>query len=440
MSKELSYTADVIVVGSGPGGATVARELTKGGKKVLILERGDDYRDKFYYGTYLGAIIYSEKRSLLFTKEGLNIIAPIMVGGATSMYTGCAAPPPKWLTDKYGVNIDTEVNQTIDELGIKPLPEELRGEASTRIAQAAKGLGYDWYPQPKFMNPERSVELGKKFKCHATTMLGCRCGAKWSAGEWVDDAVLNGTELKTKARVSKVIIENGRAVGVEGKIKGKKFSAFADTVVLSAGGIGSPRIMQASGFSQAGVGMTMDTTVMVYGFTKQKGTGKETPMTWSWENDEEGYMLSTLTDPWLLYPMIAIRKGLGPALRWYQWNKMLGIMIKLKDDTSGGVYPDGKISKPLTSGDEKSLNSANNICKKILIEAGADKSSIFMTPLRGTHPSGTVRIGEILDNNLQSEAKGLYVCDASVFPESLDRPTVLTIIGLGKRLAKHLLA
>jgi choline dehydrogenase-like flavoprotein len=118
---------------------------------------------------------------------------------------------------------------------------------------------------------------------------------------------------------------------------------------------------------------------------------------------------------------------------------MLGIMIKLKDETSGGVYPNGKISKPLTSGDEESLNSANDVCNKILIEAGADTSSIFMTPLRGTHPSGSVRVGELLDTDLQSEAKGLYVCDASVFPESLDRPTVLTIIGLGKRLAKHLL-
>ncbi len=439
MSRENSLSADVIVVGSGPGGATVARELTKAGKKVLILERGDDFRNKFYYGTYLGAVIYSERRSLLFTKEGLNIIAPIMVGGATSMYCGCAAPPPTWLKDKYGINLNAEVNQTIHELNIKPLPEELRGEASTRIAHAAKALGYDWYAQPKFMDPDRSIKLGKKFKCHATTMLGCRCGAKWNAAEWVDDAVLNGAQLKTKARVSRVIIENGRAVGVEGKISGKNFKAFADTVVLSAGGIGSPRVMQASGFSQAGVGMTMDTTVMVYGFTKQNGTGKEPPMTWSWENDKDGYMLSTLTDPWLLYPMVAIRKGLGPALRWYQWNKMLGIMIKLKDDTSGGVYPNGKISKPLTSGDEKSLNSANEVCKKILIEAGADKSSIFMTPFRGTHPSGTVRVGEMLDINLQSEAKGLYVCDASVFPESLDRPTVLTIISLGKRLAKHLL-
>ena len=61
-----------------------------------------------------------------------------------------------------------------------------------------------------------------------------------------------------------------------------------------------------------------------------------------------------------------------------------------------------------------------------------------MTPLRGTHPSGTVRIGTMLDENLQTEVPGLYVCDASVFPEALDRPTVLTIIGLGKRLAKHL--
>jgi choline dehydrogenase-like flavoprotein len=45
----------------------------------------------------------------------------------------------------------------------------------------------------------------------------------------------------------------------------------------------------------------------------------------------------------------------------------------------------------------------------------------------------------MLDTNLQTEVEGLYVCDASTFPEALDRPTVLTIIGLGKKLAQHLL-
>jgi len=133
MFAKIKLSADVIIVGSGPGGATVARELSKNGKKVLILERGYDHRNRFYYGTYLGAIRYSDRMSLLFTEEGLNIIAPIMVGGATSMYTGCATPPPAWLKDKYGIDIQTEVAETIDELNIQPLPEDLRGSASTGL-------------------------------------------------------------------------------------------------------------------------------------------------------------------------------------------------------------------------------------------------------------------------------------------------------------------
>ena len=439
MLGDKKFSADVVIVGSGPGGATVARELCKKGKKVLILERGYDHRNRFYYGTYLGALRYSDRMSLLFTEEGLNIIAPIMVGGATSMFCGCAAEPPGWLKDKYGVDIDAEVKQTSDELKVQPLPENLRGRASTRIAMAGRALGFEWYAQPKFVNPQRSAPRARGFDCRATCMLGCRCGAKWNAAEWVFEAVAGGARLVTGARVEKVIIEDGQATGVRGRVGLRKFIARAETVVISAGGIGSPRILQQSGLNQAGVGMTMDTTVMVYGTAREEGTGKEPPMTWSWESPENGYMLSTLTDPWLMYPLAAVRKGLRPALSWFQWHKMLGIMIKLKDDICGGLYPDGKLRKPLTARDHERLAEAYRICRRILVEAGANKTSIFMRPLVGTHPSGTVRIGSMLDQNLQSEIEGLYVCDASVFPEALDRPTVLTIIGLGKRLAKHLL-
>jgi choline dehydrogenase-like flavoprotein len=439
MFQKNDFTADVIVVGSGPGGATVARELAAGGKNVLILERGQDHRQTFYYGTYLGALRYADRLSCLYTEEGLNIIAPIMVGGATSMYCGCAAEPPLWLKDKYDIDIDAEVRSAAEELNIQPLPEDLRGTASTRIAKAAQSLGYEWFPQAKFMNPEKSIQHGKIFACQASCMLGCRCHAKWNAAEWVDDAVARGARLKKGARVQRVIEDGGRVVGLEGKIRGKPFSAGAETVIISAGGIGSPRILQNSGLNGAGVGMTMDTTVMIYGTTREKGTGKEPPMTWSWENPDGGYMLSTLTDPWLLYPLAALRKGIGPVLRWLQWNRLLGIMIKLKDDITGGIYPDGKIRKPLTASDNERLQEAFEVCRRILIEAGAKPSSIYMRSPIGTHPSGTVRIGDMLDINLQSEIAGLYVCDASVFPESLDRPTVLTIIGLGKRLARHLM-
>jgi choline dehydrogenase-like flavoprotein len=430
--------SDVIVVGSGPGGATVARELARAGKRVLLLERGQDHRPRSYYGTYLGALLYTDRGSLLFTEEGLNIVRPMMVGGATSMYCGCAAPPPTWFKAKYGVDIDTEVSETIEELEIEPLPAELRGEASTHIAQAAQALGYNWEPQLKFMKPARA----ENFDCGAKCMLGCRCHAKWSAAEYVDQAVAAGCDLRTGARVKRLLVEDGHITGVEGQLNGEPFTAHADTVVLSAGGIGTPRILQASNgsvFQQAGQGITMDITVMVYGAIKGRGIGEEPPMTWSWENLDEGYMLSTLMDPWLLYPLINSLKGLKYAFTWPRWKNTLGVMIKLKDDISGGVFPNGRISKPMTDHDRARMRAAEEVCRRILIEVGAKPETIFTTPLRGTHPSGTVRIGTMVDENLQTEIRGLYVCDASVFPEALARPTVLTIIGLGKRLAKHIL-
>ena len=137
MRDPLRIEADVIVVGSGPGGATLTRELTKRGRRVLLLERGADHRPRPWYGTYLGAVLYTDRASLLFTREGLNVVRPLMLGGATGMFCGCASPPPAWLEERYGVDIGAEVSETIEELGIVPLPPELLGAASTRIAEAA---------------------------------------------------------------------------------------------------------------------------------------------------------------------------------------------------------------------------------------------------------------------------------------------------------------
>ncbi|MFN2278538.1 MAG: FAD-binding protein, partial [Candidatus Promineifilaceae bacterium] len=241
MTDQIPLQPDVIVAGSGPGGATAARELARGGKRVLLLERGADYRRRPYYGTYLGALRYADRRSLLFTEEGLNIIRPLMVGGATNMFAGCAAPPPSWLKDKYGLDIDAEVAETIAELQIEPLPPDLRGRASTRIAEAAGALGQEWYPQPKFMKPARA----DSFDCGATCMLGCRCGAKWTAAEYVDEAVQAGAVLYSGARVDRVLEEGGQVTGVMGTLNGRPFTAHAETVILAAGGIGTPRILQA---------------------------------------------------------------------------------------------------------------------------------------------------------------------------------------------------
>ena len=164
-------------------------------------------------------------------------------------------------------------------------------------------------------------------------------------------------------------------------------------------------------------------------------------MTWSCADDELGVLYSTLIDPWLNYPIAMIRKGPKSALTWNRWGHTLGIMIKLKDEISGYVQQKGRgftISKGLTPQDQQRVAQAEQTAAQILRKAGCPTDSIITTPLRGTHPSGTVRIGDMLTTNLETEISNLFVCDASVFPEALARPTVLTIIALAKRLSHHL--
>lgn len=240
------------------------------------------------------------------------------------------------------------MEETVAELNIAPLPATLRGVASARLADAGANLGMDWWPQDKFMRPIRSHN---GFACGAHCMLGCRCGAKWNAAEFVDEAVQNGINLWTGARVDKILQENGRVIGVSGQ------------------------------------------------------------------------------------------KGAAYPLTWHCWGQTYGVMIKLKDDVSGAVKANADgftIHKGLTANDRQRLTAAEAVATKLLQQVGCNSETIFTTPLRGTHPSGTVRLGEMLDSNLQTEIAGLYVCDASVFPEALARPTVLTIICLAKRLAAHL--
>jgi choline dehydrogenase-like flavoprotein len=448
--------AEVVVVGTGPGGATVARELARAGRSVLLLERGRNERHSRLYGTYLGALRYLERHGLFFTPEGVQVVIPSMVGGATGVFAGCAAPPPPWLQERYGIDIRAEVEETIQELGIAPLPPELRGTASTQLAQAAQSLGYEVYPQPKFMRPERA----QRFDCGAHCLLGCRCGAKWSAAAFVAEAVEAGAQLLTQAHVERVLIpeffspsssnlaslphpekkilQDGCAIGVEGRHQGRPFLAFAEQVILCAGGLGTPRILRASGIQEAGDQLAMDLTVIVYGRGKGRGNASEPPMSWSWEDPALEVMFSPLIDPSLLYPIIAGMTKPKRAFTWHQWRQMLGVMIKLRDSLSGELLPDGSLSKPLTPGDKERLQEAEQIARRILIEAGAAPESLFTSPMRGTHPSATVRIGTLVDTNLRTPIQGLYVCDASVFPEALGRPTVLTIIGLAKRLARQL--
>ena len=162
-------------------------------------------------------------------------------------------------------------------------------------------------------------------------------------------------------------------------------------------------------------------------------------MTVGYSDPEQGYMLSTLIDPWFSYPIMATLKGPRYFLTWRNYRRTIGVMIKVTDEISGMISVEGRISKPMTARDQERLHHATVVSRRILVKAGCDPDTIFLSRLRGTHPSATVRLGEMVDGDLQTAVRNLYVCDASVFPEALGQPTVLTIISFAKRLSDHLL-
>ena len=124
--------------------------------------------------------------------------------------------------------------------------------------------------------------------------------------------------------------------------------------------------------------------------------------------------------------------------RLFSHSKTLSIMIKAKDGLSGRLTDRGGVRKSLRKSDKKKLMKGYLRAKEILKNAGA--KNIFKSWFIAAHPGGTAKINDVVDSDLKTKYKNLYVCDCSVIPEAWGLPPTLTLIGLGKRLAKHLLA
>ena len=108
---------------------------------------------------------------------------------------------------------------------------------------------------------------------------------------------------------------------------------------------------------------------------------------------------------------------------------MIGIMIKIADESAGYVYSDGTVDKSVTQRDSKRLQEGTNIAKEILVSKP-----------QGAHPGGTAAIGKVVSKDLQTDVKNLFVCDASVLPTAPGLPPILTIVALAKWLTKKLIS
>ena len=425
MDKNMDF--DAIVVGSGPGGATVARELTRQGKRVLILERGSNAPIK---GTMLqsAGMALGPGRSLLFTQEMLAIVRVITVGGSSVMAYATAFEPSYEAFLSHGVDLKGEVEEAKRELPIAPLADDLIGPAAVRIMTSAKDLGLPWSKLPKIVYQDKC-----RAGCDKCTM-GCPYEAKWTSRIYVEEACAQGSVLLPKAYVEKLEAIDHRIGRVHFSIAGEHHEASAPIVVLAAGGIGTPLLLRAAGISNAGYDFFFDPLIVITGTVDGMDGGKEFPMSAGLRDDSEGYLISDLVWPEWIYMMFTAQVLRVDRLGAHR--RSLPIMVKVKDELGGHISPRGGVRKRLSQVDRNRLNNGSQVARRILENAGA--RHILSTWFMAVHPGGTAKIGEVVDSDLKTKFDNLYVCDASVIPMAWGLPPTLTLIALGKRLAKHL--
>ncbi len=418
---------DAIVVGTGPGGATVARELSEQNKRVLILERGDNWEIRgTSWQTALAAGIPG--RSLLMTHNALALVRGITTGGSSVFYYASAFDPPVEMLKSHGLDITAEVAEIREELPTAPLKDELVGPGATRIMASARELGYQWNKLPKFVYQEK-CQPGC-WRCN----YGCPFGAKWNARHYIDRAVKKGAAFIARARVHKVIVEKNTAVGVAYKRRGTVHRAYAPKIILAAGGIGSPVILRKSGIYRAGYNYFFDPLITVMGTVKNLKGGREFPMAAGVHMEQEGYVMTDMTVPRIPYMLFAAQ--VFRLHKLFSHGNTLQIMIKAKDSLGGRVTWNEGVRKHLLDSDRQKLLKGYSRAKEILSNAGA--RGIFKSWYVAAHPGGTVKVGDVVDANLQTQYDNLYVCDCSVIPEAWGLPPTFTLLALGKRLAKHI--
>jgi choline dehydrogenase-like flavoprotein len=408
---------DVVVVGSGAGGATVARELSRAGKNVLVVERGED--------------TFPLPLSIATSKEGIDIYQAFGAGGATVLCNGNGVRALEQDLAGLGIDLEREYCELEAELHIAPIAESLLSEnGSLRLLDILHAAGIRMKRMPKFIDPTKCVGCGM-------CSLGCPNGAKWSARELLSDALAHGAEIVYNTRAGKVLIENQRAVGIEVRGPAGKERIDADVVILAAGGLKTPVILQSSGFDRAGRKLFIDLCEIWQGVTPEIDISREPPMQLVYTDMAQSHRISLST--------VHLRNK--EKLRYYCGDKAdlflnanwMGILVKIGDESVGRVFADGTVSKGVTPKDRKKFEEGGLVARDILRKAGAtDESIIKLDRIYGGHNGATAAIGDLVNTDLQTEVSNLFVCDGSVLPFAPGLPPVLTIMALAKRLARHL--
>ena len=398
----------IAIVGTGAGGGLLARELAKNGMEVIIFEKGPyiDSKDAYkYYNEY---------------PKDIDLLATTCVGGSTIVAMGNMVRALDSELHEFGIDLTDEYRYVEELVGVHELDDSHIGRGTQLFLDAAEGLGLDVCKMPKAIREEDCIQCGK-------CAFGCPVNAKWSAKDFVDEAVEAGATLICDAEVVDVILCNMEACGIKYVKDGEEKIIKADKIVLCAGAVQSAALLKNIGLTGIGRELFFDPFVTVGGYLKDINFNTEVQMA--------GLVVGK---NFVLSPHFSSFIGENIPYEGVEDKDILSIMVKTPDEAKGYVLTDGFVNKVNTINDIRYLAEGVATAGFILEKAGVEPKTIGSTVYRAAHPGGTAAIGKVVDSNLETEIDRLFVCDASVLPIAPGKPPILTILALAKRLADYL--
>ena len=155
---DLVEEADVVVVGSGPGGAVVAKELAEAGRDVVLLEEGPPFTPDDFELDGAISMARTMRESGLRTTLGtvMSTMQAICLGGGSLVNSAICVRAPEFVLDewceRYGLrhttraDLEPHFDAVGDFLGIAPTPEAVLGRRNTLFREGCDALGYSSEP------------------------------------------------------------------------------------------------------------------------------------------------------------------------------------------------------------------------------------------------------------------------------------------------------
>ena len=484
---------DIVIIGSGAGGGTVAQELGKlvaDGRRVLLLEQGARLADDEFTGRELDMsdALYEDAGGFLTADGTMTLAFGRVYGGSTVVYTGTSLVAPRRVIERWNVpaldhaDLEQRSRRYMAQNNVHYLPDEELNDNNRLFALGCQRLGYHAEQFPLNVRGCRGSSL-----CN----LGCPNAAKMGTNRvQLPAAERLGVEVVTRAEALRVE-DRAVVVRVRPRADGERgapsewepgtYRIRAGIVVCAGGAVGSSALLLRSGLARVvprlGEGFTCHPAHILVGehaapITNDVGHPKSFYLD---RAAEEGFVLETC----MYFPFVTAKNltGFGEShsafMRAFPRLQMILVLAcdHAVDENRVTVDGAGKaiVHYRFTNAVITSLVRATRLSARIFFAAGAehvhapsaDPSTLMRSKIdcvdelisernfqsgrisiSAAHLMGGCGMGRDARESVTDGwgrvhgVPWLRVADASLFPDALEINPYVTVMALADRTAQ----